>query len=439
MFKCKNCGYTSAKWFGKCPSCGGWEVEEVESELKYTPGGILKTGVKVKGVVPKPIGKVSKKVERQRIQIPLDEVNSVYGGFMPYGVYLLGGEPGVGKSTLALQIAGMLAQTGKPVVYASSEESESQILERFTRLFPKASSTVKNNLHLVCSNVIDEVLPALYDTPPTLVVIDSIQGFITLSSSGIVGGPAQAREVVFKVTDFIKKTGSVGLLIGQVTKGGDVSGPKMVEHIVDVVSYLEYGGMSSLRILRTTKNRFAEVGALGFLEMTSKGFVGAREVYKQWVKEKDKALPGTAYGVVLYGARPLVVQIQALLVDTKFPNPKRVVEGLPRNKVEVLLAILQEHVKAVDFSYKDVFVKALGGINIKDPGVDLAVAAALLSAYFKKGFKDTAFIGELGLLGKVMPAVGQKQRVKEAKSLGFKNIVTPEKVRFVGEIKEWLG
>ncbi len=437
MYRCRSCGYTSLKWFGRCQNCGSWEIEEVAEErslLKTKP----KTSSQIKKVIPRGVSKLKKTVDKTRIFSGLNEVDNVVGGFIPYGVYLFGGEPGVGKSTLFMQIALDLAAREKQVFYISSEESESQLLSRFERLAKERYDLTKLDKYLkvACTNVVEEILDVLYEKTPAFCVFDSIQGFTTLTSSGVIGGVSQTREVVFKLTEFIKRTGAVGILIGQVTKTGEVSGPKLVEHMVDVVAYIEQGATTSLRLIRTTKNRYHEVGNIGFLEMTPSGFKDARDVYENWLKDKDKPLAGVAYGVIMFGVRPIVVQVQALLVDTRYPNPKRVVEGISRNKLEVLLAILQQHVRGVDFSYKDVFLKVLGGVNVKDPGIDLAVAAALIGAYKGIGYPKTVFIGEVGLLGNITQTTAHKERIKEAKNLSFQKIIDFQKISHVSALAD---
>ncbi len=431
---CNDCGYSSQKWIGKCPNCGSWNIKETtapsDSSNKRKPTNLTKL------LSPNDIKKQQKHL--QRIPINMQEPREVLGDLVPSGLYLIGGEPGVGKSTLLLQLLIQTALQKIPSVYVSSEESCNQIFQRLKRLTKKLPSTrlqtLNEYLSFACSNLIDEVIPALESNKPSVVVFDSIQGFTTLSSSGVIGGPSQIREVTHKIARFIKTNSAIGLLVGQVTKGGDVSGPKLIEHLVDVVAYLEYGGISSLRILRTTKNRFHEVGTLGFLEMTPAGFKSAKDIYKAWINQKDNIPPGVSYGTILYGNRPLAVQVQALLVDSKFANPRRVVEGFSKTKLEVLIAVTQQHIKGINLSYKDVFLKVLGGIQTKDPGIDLAVIAALVGAYKKIAYPNTIFIGEVGLLGNIAAPYGYKERLKEAKNLRFETIVDHTSMKRISEL-----
>jgi len=431
MYKCSSCGYESNKWFGKCPNCGSWDVVQ-ERTVKSTKKGL---------VLSESVGlKTLKDVRAPRAgrgaPFPLTEVSHVLGTAVPGGIYLIGGEPGVGKSTLLLQILLEWAKAGKKAIYVSSEESEYQISIRAKRLLGKKA--VPNTLRILSYNELDAVLSTVAEEDVDFLVFDSIQGFYSKANDGVMGGVSQLKEATFKIVNFAKSKGVTSFIVGQVTKEGVVSGPKLLEHIVDAVAYLEQGGVSSLRTLRSTKNRFYEVGNLGFLEMNADGFKDARDLYLSWLAEKASPPYGTAYGVALYGTRPLVVQVQALLVDTKYPNPKRTAEGITRNRLELLLAVAQEHVPRMDLSYKDVYVKILGGLDLKDPGMDLAVLASVVSAYFKKSFSNTAFIGEVGLLGSISQAIAESLRVKEAKQLGFKNIIKSTNAKHVKSLKNLL-
>ncbi len=431
MFKCSSCGFVASKWSGKCPNCGGWgTLEEVnESVLQKNLTKKNKKEQSFHSVVlfnaKKPPVGLAQKV---RIRTGFNELDRILGGgALPGAVTLLGGEPGVGKSTLLLQVLVNMAAKGKKVLYISAEESENQVFLRLKRIIKK----VPENLYIVSELNLESVLELPELRTFDFVVFDSIQAFVWPKIEGLAGGMSQTKAVVSLITNFAK-THKVGtFLIGQVTKSGMVAGPKTVEHIVDTVIYLEHFVVSEARIIRAVKNRFGEVGDIGFLKMSQSGFVDYQNALAIYVDDRVNLEPGAAFGVIMLGNRPLIVQVQALVNDSNLAMPRRVVEGVSKSKVEVLSAVINRRIPKLNLFYKDLFVKVLGGLNLKDAGVDLALVAAIVSFLTKKTFKNTAFIGEVDLLGNVKPTLALDARIKEAKKHGFSNIVTYRELKHV--------
>ncbi len=435
MYKCLDCSYTSLTWFGKCPKCGSFNIKEVSDT---TSDKSKKTSIVLEPLELKSIADaLQEKQHLPRIMSGLKEVDNVLSGFVEGGVYLFGGEPGVGKSTLALQILinVIKANERNRVAFISAEESKWQVAHRATRL---ANKNILERVDILATNDLASVLNSLQDKKYKLVVFDSMQAFLMQGSTGVAGGVSQVRDVVYEIVKFAKSTDTTVIIIGQVTKEGILAGPKLAEHIVDVVSYLERVDVGDVRLFRVVKNRYGEVGNLGFLRLTPKGFKDAPTAYMEWLDISLTNMPAVAFGIIMYGIRPLVVQVQSLITDSSFANPKRVAEGFSRSKLEVLLAIIDKHVKGVSLKHKDVFVKVIGGLNIKDSCIDLAVIASVLSAYFNKSFGKRAFIGEVGLLGDIKLCGFLKLYKKEAGKLGFKVVDRSSKFEHIRGLLQLL-
>ena len=435
MFKCKACGFLSPKWSGKCPNCGSWgTLEEVDESILQQ--NLSKKNKKQANSefnfqvfnIKKPPGHVDAK---NRVSTGFKELDRILGGgVLPGAVILLGGEPGIGKSTLLLQVLVNIARKKKKVLYISAEESEEQVFLRLKRIL----SRVPENLFISSEINLEAILNSPELSTFDFVVFDSIQAFIWPKVEGLAGGMSQTKAIVSLVTNFAKKQNIGVFLIGQVTKSGMVAGPKTVEHIVDTVVYLEHFGISDARIIRAVKNRFGEVGDIGFLKMDKAGFTDYKDALSLYVEDRTKLEPGAAFGVTMLGNRPLIVQVQALVNDSNLAIPRRVVEGVAKSKVEVLSAVVNRRIPRLNLFYKDLFVKVLGGLNLKDSGVDLALVAAIVSALHKTTFEDTAFIGEVDLLGNVKPTIGLEMRIKEARKHGFSNIVTYKSLRHIKDL-----
>ena len=434
MYKCNKCGYTTLRWLGQCPKCGLWGTfEEVLEQSDDSPKRGRSKKREVLDIVDS--SKRGRAGKLERYSTGFEELDRILGGgLVQGGVLLLGGEPGIGKSTLVMQIFSNLASKGVPVLYVSAEESLSQVLARGARLKAGTSRPIK----IATSDNIADVLNDSRIGSFKFIALDSIQAFLHPDVDGVSGGISQLRKVVSEVTRFAKKNNIGVVSIGQVTKAGLVSGPKLVEHIVDTVLYLENFGIEDLRIIRAVKNRFGPVGDLGFLKMTNLGFVDAKDAASSYL-DTSIVDAGAAFGVSLYGTRPLVVQFQALINDAQFAAPRKVAEGVSKNKIELLAAVINQKMPGVSLQYKDLFVKAIGGLTLKDSGIDLAIVASIVSAATGKVFNDTVFIGEVGLLGEVKPCLALEARIKEAKKFGFKKIISSKNLRHIAELKSYLN
>ncbi len=437
MFVCKDCGYTSVSWIGKCPTCGSYNIVE-KSLPKSSSGKILsKTDVVFNDV--KSLLRNKQADKQSFISTGFSEVDNVFNYIHNSGVYLLGGEPGIGKSTLAMQILGNVAEkTKNNVLYVTAEESEHQVSLRAKRIISEA---VLKDIDIVATNDLISVLESLKEKGQNykLIVFDSMQAFQIQDNSGVAGGISQVRDVVYAIVQFAKSFGIPVIIIGQITKQGIIAGPKLAEHIVDVVAYLENMGSNNLRVLRVIKNRFGEVGNIGFLKLKENGFVDAPTAYSEWITSDLVTAPGSGMGVVIHGTRPLLIQVQSLIVDTKFTNPKRVAEGFSRAKLELLIAVANKYVPGINLSFKDVFVKLIGSIKIKNSCIDLAILASLISGYNNKSFGKLAFVGEVGLLGDIKPCSMLKVYKKEAEKFGFDLIYKNKKLTKVQDLLTLLS
>ncbi len=427
MYVCIKCGFSTAKWNGKCPQCFEWNTfEEREGTVSKKKG--IATMANISILVR---ANEIKEVKQYRMATGFGELDRVLGGGISKGaVTLIGGDPGIGKSTLLIQILSHVASQGLTVVYVSGEESVSQVNSRLRRV----STDLPQNLFIAAENDVEQIINALSLQEIDFVVIDSIHALNDQEIEGTAGGMSQLKNVTQRLTHWAKKKNVGMFLVGQVTKEGIVAGPKNVEHIVDTVVYLEKIGSENARVVRTVKNRFGEVGEVGFLEMTTRGFIDKKDYSKMLVADETLELPGGALGMTMQGTRPLVVHIQTLINDSIFAIPRRVVEGFSKNKIEVLAAVITKRVPKVYVDKKDIFLKVNGGITVKDSGVDLAVVAAILSAITNIPFKEHIFIGEVGLLGEVKSTPSFEMRVKEAKKLGFKNIITYKTIKNIKEL-----
>ncbi len=443
MFKCKNCGYTSIKWLGQCPKCNAWGTFAEVSEELESSDILIKSFTKSNKHTKQsnkrldiidPNDAKDKIIEAKRVSTGFKELDRILGkgGALQGAVTLVGGEPGIGKSTLLLQTLVNIAKKSYKVLYVSAEESGEQILRRLKRITKVIPKDLKILAELDLSAILSSGELKNFD----FIVFDSIQAFIYPDVAGVIGGITQVKTTVSLITNYAKQHNIGVFLIGQVTKTGKVSGPKTVEHIVDTVLYLEYLGVGGTRIVRSVKNRFGEVGDVGFLEMTTKGFKDNSNAESLFVEQTKTNIPGASYGVIVHGLRPLIVQIQALLTDTQFSLPRRVVEGFPKNKIEVLAAVITQKMPKVSLANKDLFIKALGGMVLKDSGIDLAVIASIVSSVLEKPLDDAVFIGEVGLLGEIKPCIALDLRIKEARKLGFKKIYSFKNLKHIKDLLE---
>ncbi|MEE9264686.1 MAG: DNA repair protein RadA [Vicinamibacteria bacterium] len=420
-FVCQECGVSSAKWLGRCPDCGAWNslIEELETPQQSGP----RLQSLSAGGGPRPYLEVSSDAA-SRLATGIEEFDRVLGGGVVAGsVVLLGGDPGIGKSTLLLQVASRLAASTpdeRPVLYISGEESEQQIKLRGERLGVKAES-----LLLFSETNLDTIISELKRHEPSLVVLDSVQTVYSPRFSSAPGSVSQVREAAVELLYFAKSTGTPVFLIGHVTKEGNLAGPKALEHIVDTVLYFEGERHYSHRLVRATKNRYGAAGELGVFEMTGSGLEPVENPSGLFLSERPEKAPGSVVVCSLEGTRPLLVEIQALVSRSSFGYPRRVTLGIDSNRVALLLAVLEKRI-GLQLSAEDVYVNVAGGLVVDEPVADLGLVAAVASSFKGRPVDSkTVLLGEVGLAGEVRAAQQVALRVKEAARLGFNKIILP--------------
>ncbi|MDP5239548.1 DNA repair protein RadA [Uliginosibacterium sp. 31-16] len=417
VYVCTECGGQSPKWQGQCPGCGQWNtlVEGVaESAAPGSRFAALAAGVgklqKLSEIDPR---------ESPRVPTGIDELDRVLGGgLVPGMVVLIGGDPGIGKSTLLLQALASLGPQQK-VLYVSGEESSEQIALRAQRLQLEASE-----MPLLPEISLEKIIPTLREHKPNVVVIDSIQTMYSEVLQSAPGSVAQVRECAAQLTRHAKSSGMAMVLVGHVTKDGALAGPRVLEHIVDTVLYFEGDTHSSFRLVRAIKNRFGAVNELGVFAMTDKGLRGVSNPSAMFLSQHAQPVPGSCVLVTQEGTRPLLVEIQAL-VDSAHSNPRRLSVGLEQNRLAMLLAVLHRHA-GIQCADQDVFINAVGGVKITEPAADLAVSLAIVSSLTGRPLpKRLIVFGEIGLAGEIRPAPRGQERLKEAAKLGFDTALIP--------------
>jgi DNA repair protein RadA/Sms len=431
MFVCNACGYDSAKWYGKCPECQGWSTFaeiKVESEPK---GSKPNTVTKVEKVL-----KISDIAGSTKIRIPtgFEEFNRVLGGGMvPGEVMLLSGDPGIGKSTILLQVAlHIAAQKGQTVLYVTGEESEDQVKMRAERIVD-AKNLAVSNLFILASSDIDGIAKLIQSQKPSLVIVDSIQTMASQQLPGFPGSVPQIRYCTQALVEVAKYHSIPTILVGHVTKEGIVAGPMVLSHMVDAVLYLEGEPFSGTRILRAFKNRFGDVSEVGIFVMEEKGLVEITNISEFFLEKKDETVPGSCGAVIIEGSRPILVELQALVVPTALSFPRRVVNGVQAQRVELLLAVIQKHAR-VDLSRFDVYINVVGGLKVGETASDLAVALAIVSSFKNKPLGKTAAIAEVGLQGELRHIVQLEKRIKEAQKFGYDHIISPKGFKTIANV-----
>jgi DNA repair protein RadA/Sms len=421
-YVCSDCGASALQWFGSCPSCGavGTLIETIaeRSGQRYASGG--------RGAVA--LAQVETR-ETERLPTGIGELDRVLGGGLTAGqVTLIGGDPGIGKSTLLLQALASLG-AGARTLYVSGEESAEQVALRARRLALDAGS-----VRLLAEIQLERILAALDEGKPRVAVIDSIQTLWSEALQSAPGSVAQVRECAAQLTRHAKRSGSALMIIGHVTKEGAIAGPRVLEHIVDTVLYFEGDPHSSFRLVRAAKNRFGAVNELGVFAMTDKGLRAVTNPSALFLSQHGKAVAGSCVLATLEGTRPLLVEIQALVDAAHAPNPRRLSVGLEQNRLAMLLAVLHRHAGIATWE-QDVFVNAVGGVRIAEPAADLAVSLAVVSSLTDRPIPPKVVVfGEIGLAGEVRPAPRGQDRLKEAAKLGFERAVIPEANRPKGRI-----
>ncbi|HEX8321208.1 DNA repair protein RadA [Longimicrobium sp.] len=416
---CRECGNETARWQGQCPGCHEWNtlVEEPTAPRK-SKGGAAGSSVRVAGAsISAPVRlRDVEGAERPRWATGLAEFDFVLGGgIVPGSVVLVGGEPGIGKSTILLQVAGRVEGAQRSTLYVSGEESAHQVKLRADRLDEAAGSVT-----LLAETDLDGILIRAAELNPAVLLIDSIQTVYTPELEGAPGNVGQVRECAARLQRFAKQTGTAVFLVGHVTKGGGIAGPKTLEHIVDTVLYFESAGGLDNRVLRATKNRFGGVDEIGVFRMTAAGLSPVGNPSELFLGERSDAVPGSAVVATMEGTRPLLVEVQALAAKAAYGAPQRVSTGIDQKRLALLLAVLEKRA-GLHFGQLDVFLNVVGGLRLTETATDAAVAVALASSVFDRPVpSDTVVIGELGLGGELRPVGQIERRLTEAARMGFR-------------------
>ncbi|MBO5833252.1 MAG: DNA repair protein RadA [Alistipes sp.] len=414
-FFCSDCGYETPKWLGKCPACGAWNTI-TEHIVAKESSSVAARVVSVPKSEPRKVQEIEEGTTR-RIDIGNKEVNRVLGGgLVPGSLILLGGEPGIGKSTLSLQLA--LTENSLRTLYVSGEESAEQIKMRANRIGIRNTECT-----VFTETLLENIVAQIEETHPDVVIIDSIQTMSTDLVESSPGSVTQIRECAATLLKVAKSSGIAIFIIGHITKEGSIAGPKILEHIVDVVLQFEGDGNHTYRILRGLKNRFGATYEIGVFEMREDGLKEVDNPSEILLTHYDEPLAGCAVGAAVDGLRPYLIEVQALVSNAAYGTPQRSATGFDQRRMNMLLAVLEKRVGMKMFQ-KDVFLNFAGGFKISDTGMDLAVVAAIISSYYDRALMDgVCCAGEIGLSGEVRPAPRTEQRISEAARLGFKRIV----------------
>jgi len=423
LFTCSDCGGSSPRWLGKCPHCNAWNTL-VESVAEPAGGGKNRYSQQYQALAATADVAVLSDIDATdvaRSPTGMDELDRVLGGgIVEGGVVLIGGDPGIGKSTLLLQALDALQRSGQPTLYVTGEESGAQVALRSRRLGLEGS-----RVQVLAEIQLEKILATLDKLQPSIAVIDSIQTVYSDQLTSAPGSVAPVRECAAHLTRIAKATGIAVVLVGHVTKEGALAGPRVLEHMVDTVLYFEGDTHSSFRLVRAIKNRFGAVNEIGVFAMTERGLKGVSNPSAIFLSQHSEPVPGSCVLVTLEGTRPMLVEIQAL-VDTGGPSPRRLSVGLDRDRLAMLLAVLHRHAGIATMD-QDVFVNAVGGVRISEPAADLAVLLAITSSLRGKALpKGFMVFGEVGLAGEVRPAPRGQERLKEAAKLGFSVAVVPK-------------
>jgi DNA repair protein RadA/Sms len=418
-FVCQECGYQGIRWSGRCPECAQWNSlrEEVERDASVMKQRTVSEGI------PEavPIGAITQ-TQEFRLQSGIEELNRVLGGgVVPGSVVLIGGDPGIGKTTLLLQTLNSLEKTGEVGLYVSGEESPQQIKMRADRL-----GIHSPNLYVVAATSLEEIFRVAETVNPRVMVVDSIQTVFTSELTSAPGSVSQVQEVGCRLMWFAKRTNVPVFIIGHVTKEGVIAGPRLLEHIVDTVLYFEGDKGQSYRILRAVKNRFGPTNEIGVFEMKDEGLIEVDNPSTMFLTGRIGTSAGSVVVSSVEGSRPLLVELQALVSETSYPIPKRMAKGVEGNRVSLLLAVMEKRL-GLHFTGHDVYVNVVGGLRIDEPTVDMGIVCAVLSSFRETGLDSRLVVmGEVGLGGEVRPVQHADLRIREAMKLGFTRCVVPE-------------
>ncbi|WP_297888329.1 DNA repair protein RadA [Sulfurihydrogenibium sp.] len=419
-YVCNECGATFPTWVGRCSVCGSYNsvVEEIVEEKKAIKSFTLRE------ILPKPITNLKSDISLERIKSGFDSLDKALGGgFVSGQVVLVSGEPGIGKSTLLLQVASNFAKRNK-TLYISAEESSHQVYLRAQRL-----SALNDNLYVLSDTNLENIISGIENLKPGLIVLDSVQTVYSENLESPAGSVSQVKYVSSKITEISKSKGIISLIVGQVTKEGTIAGPKVLEHLVDTVAQFEGERGYAYRILKVIKNRFGSSGEIAVFNMTDKGMEEVLDPSGFFISEKPANQSGSVIFPYTEGSKPILVEVQALVSKTFYPVPQRRSQGIDLNKISIITAIMENQLK-INLKDKDIFVNVVGGIKIDEPAVDLAVATAIFSAYKNIPVPDDmAIFGELGLTGEVRSVHFEDIRIKECKSKGITKILASTKYK----------
>jgi DNA repair protein RadA/Sms len=422
IFVCQSCGGQSRKWLGQCPECQEWNTMVEERFRPTAPAAAAPSFTSaLRQTSPIAYGTIESQ-DDARISSGIDEMDRVLGGGIVAGsLVLIGGAPGIGKSTIVIQMADKLGRNGTRVLYVSGEESERQIKMRGERLGLQA-----DNLYLLPETNLQSILTETDKLQPDLVIVDSIQTVFSERIESAPGSVSQVRDVAAQFMMFAKQTGTPVFLTGHVTKEGSIAGPKTLEHIVDTVLYFEGDRHHNHRIIRATKNRFGAANEIGVFEMTNTGLVAVSNPSELFLQERPADATGSVVTVCMEGTRPMLVEVQALVSGTKFGTGRRMAQGFDQNRMSLLIAVLEKRL-GFQLAGDDVFINVAGGIEIDEPAADLGIIAAIASSFRNLQVPpETAVFGEVGLTGEVRGVLQASARAREAQTLGFKKLILPE-------------
>lgn len=420
MWFCTSCGADSPKWVGKCPACGQWNTMVEEKVTAATPSATsaIPLSNRTKST-PRPVNQIEA-IDEPRYHMPSEELNRVLGGGLVKGsIVLLGGEPGIGKSTLVLQ--NLLAIRNRRILYVSGEESATQLKLRADRI-----GRGSDNMYIVCETSLENIFTHIEDTTPDILVVDSIQTIATDTLESSAGSVSQVRECAAALLRFAKESGVPVILIGHINKEGTLAGPKVLEHIVDAVLQFEGDRQYMYRLLRAIKNRFGSTSELGIYEMVQRGLREVTNPSEMLLSSNDsEELSGVAIGVTLEGIRPFLIEVQALVSTAAYGTPQRSVTGFDAKRMNMLLAVLEKRV-GFKLGAKDVFLNIAGGLKVNDPALDLGIIAAILSSNVDMAIpRNWCMAGEVGLSGEIRPVTRIEQRIAEAEKLGMTDMLIP--------------
>lgn len=416
VFVCQVCGYESSKWLGKCPACKGWDtMREFKVEKEEIHSSVA------------PVFVTDNELAEERIILGIGEMDRVLGGGLTKGSsILLGGDPGIGKTTLCFEIASRMDELGFPVLYVSGEESLRQLASRKKRL------ALKGNFPILTTNHIDDIIKATTEKNYHLVIVDSIQSIYNANLPMLPGSISQMKDVSSRLIRAMKNVETTHIFIGHVTKEGTIAGPKILEHLVDTVLYFEGDKMLPYRMLRTIKNRFGPVDEVGIFQMRREGLISVENPSEFFVSERGDIGSGSSLFPYITGSRPIILEVQAITPKTSFSMPRRLSLGYDLNRLFILIAVIEKALNTPFFD-RDVYVNVTGGMKVNEPAIDLAIAASIISGYKDKPIgKETALFGEIGLTGEVRRIVHSEMRLKECERLGIKKVLCPRGVDGTG-------